>query len=110
MRWIFGRREVPGLLSEQNEIEKRLSYHVSNQEVDRAIPSLRVTGSAWRRDVYTFAPVPPYAARIECQVEGVQGGSFELGGEILWCVGWKPGESLSNEKLRRGGKVCRAKH
>ena len=110
MRGIFGRREVPGLLGEQNEIKKRLSYHVSYEEVDRAFPS----GSgicAWRRrDVYAFAPVPPYAAPIECQVKSVQHGAFELGEEILGCVGWKPGESFSYEKFRRGGKVSRAEH
>ena len=106
---------MPGLLGEENEIEKRLRYHVSYEEVDRAYPTPSGSGSgsgicARRRDVYVFAPVPPYATGIERQVKGVQYGAFELGGEILGCVGWKPGESLSYEKFRRGGKVSRAEH
>ena len=101
---------MPGLLGEQNEIEKRLRYHVSYKEVDRACPSGSGSCAARRRDVYAFAPVPPYAARIECQVKSVQYGAFELGGEILGCVGWEPGVSLSYKKFRRGGKVGRAEH
>jgi hypothetical protein len=101
---------VPGLLGEQNEIEKRLRDHVPYKKVDRAFPSTTSGICARRRDVYAFAPVPPYAARIECQVKSVKYGAFELGGEILGCVGWEPGVSLSYENFSRGGKVSRAEN
>ena len=106
MGGVFGGREGPRLLGEQNEIEEYLRRHMSDKEVERALPS----GLCGRRDVYAFAPVPPYAARVECQVKGVQQGAFKLGREILGCVGWKPGESLPHEQSRLGGKVSRAEH
>ena len=54
--------------------------------------------------------LPPYAARVECQVKGVQQSAFKLCGVILGCVGWKPGESLPYERFLRNGKVDRAEH
>lgn len=69
---VFGRGEVPRLLGEEDEIEECLRYHMSYEEVERAFPR----GCCARRDVYAFAPVPPYAARVERQVKGVQQGAF----------------------------------
>ena len=103
---VFGGGEIPRLLGEENKVEERLRRHVSYEEVDRALRS----GLCGRRDVYAFAPVPPYAARVECQVKGVQQGAFKLGRIILGSVGWKPGESLPHEYSRLGGKVDRAEH
>lgn len=86
MGGVFGRGEVPRLLSEQNEIEEHLRCHVGYEEFDRAL----CRGRCARWDEYAFAPVPPYAASVECQIKGVQQGAFELGRVILGCVGWEP--------------------
>lgn len=106
MGGVFGWGEVPRLLGEENEIEERLRRHMRHKELDRALRS----GSGARRNVYAFSPVPSYAARVECQVKGVQQGAFELGCVILGCVGREPGESLPYERVRRSGKVGRAEH
>lgn len=60
------------MLGEEDEIEEGLRYHMSYEEVERALPR----GWCARRDVYIFAPVPSYAARVERQVKGIQQGAF----------------------------------